>query len=140
MMSLYQYENNIIRKQNEERVHVALNCMSAGCPVLPQKAFQGKTLNVELDNLAKFFFNELRNVRIDSAQKTVYLSEILSFYTEDFLAKDKTLNAYVNRFRREENKVPLDYKVKFTPYDWTIHNWHREKKMSLSSVIHSKIN
>ena len=124
VMSLYRYESDFIRKQGEERVHFALNCMSVGCPILPQKPFEGASLNKTLDEAAEFFFSEARNLRIDTEKKKLFLSEILKFYTDDFLKKAPSLNAYVNLHRKE--KVPLDYDVEFIPYDWTVNRQPKE--------------
>jgi hypothetical protein len=118
-MSLYSYEGDLIRKEGDPRVHVALNCMSAGCPRLPREPFTASRLEAQLEREAKKFYNEERNVRTDPAKKIVYISEILDFFTEDFLAKKPTLIEYVNQYRNE--KVPSDYEVEFIPYDWTIY-------------------
>jgi hypothetical protein len=117
-ISLYDYENKVIRPLGDERVHVALNCMSVGCPRLPREPFLPEKLEAQLDRESKLFFNETRNVSTNDAAKTVTISEILDFFPGDFLAKAPTLIAYVNRYR--EIKVPEDYKVGFTKYDWTI--------------------
>ncbi len=118
-MSLYTFENEYVRKMGDPRVHVALNCMSKGCPRLPQEPFVGSTLEAQLEREATKFYNEPRNVRTDAAHKKVFISEILSFFTKDFLAKSPTLIDYVNRYRKE--KVPADYEVEFIDYDWTIY-------------------
>ncbi len=117
-MSLYAYENDIIRRVGEERVHFALNCMSAGCPRLPQTPFPQVGLDKILQSQALEFFNEERNVQIDPVKQVVRLSEILKFFTDDFLKKSPTLIHYVNQYRK--NKIPDDYQVDFIPYDWTV--------------------
>jgi Protein of unknown function, DUF547 len=117
-ISLYDYENKVIRPIGDERVHVALNCMSVGCPRLPREPFLPEKLEAQLEREAKKFFNELRNVTVDEARQTVTISEILNFFPSDFLAKAPSLPAYVNRYR--DVKVPENYKVEFTKYDWTI--------------------
>ncbi len=117
-ISLYDYENKVIRPLGDPRIHVALNCMSVSCPRLPREVFTAEKLERQLEREAKKFFNEARNVQIDDAAKTFKVSEILKFYTEDFLAKAPSLAAYINRYR--EIKVPEDYAVDFIPYDWTI--------------------
>jgi len=122
-MSLYTYENEVIRKLGEERVHFALNCMSRGCPRLPQVPFTGKKLNQELEEQAKFFFSEERNVQVDEKERAVRLSEILDFFPEDFLKKAKSLIAYANRYRAKEKKLPEDFKEEFIPYDWKVNLW-----------------
>ncbi|WP_258897547.1 DUF547 domain-containing protein [Burkholderia glumae] len=55
-MSLYTYENSVIRTMGDERVHFALNCMSAGCPRLPRQPFTGPELDRQLDGAARYFF------------------------------------------------------------------------------------
>jgi hypothetical protein len=117
-LSLYAYENDVIRPLGEERVHFALNCMAAGCPRLPRKPFRAETLDAELERETRRFVEEPRNVRVDAAARTVHLSEIFSFYTADFVQKAPSLIAYVNRWRREP--VPEDFRVAFIPYDWSV--------------------
>ncbi len=117
-ISLYDYENTVIRALNEPRIHVALNCMSVSCPRLPREPFLPEKLNAQLDRESRHFFNELRNVTTDDAAKVLRLSEILKFYTGDFLAKAPSLAAFVNRYR--DSKVPENYAVEFMAYDWTI--------------------
>ncbi|PPC89902.1 MAG: DUF547 domain-containing protein [Methylobacter sp.] len=126
-MSLNQYETDVIRPVGEPRVHFALNCSSLGCPALPRKPFTGANLDAELEREARKFFAEARNLRVDDAQRTVYLSEILAFYTGDFVKpKTPSLIAYVNQYIGKP--IPLDYTVKFIDYDWTIANSKRKNK------------
>lgn len=117
-ISLYDYENKVIRSLGEPRIHVALNCMSIGCPRLPREPFLPEKLDAQLDREAKRFFNELRNVSADDTSRVLRLSEILSFYSSDFLAHAPSLAAYANRYR--DTNVPESYAIRFVPYDWTI--------------------
>lgn len=117
-MSLYRYENEVIRPLGEARVHFALNCMAVHCPRLPRRPFRAATLEADLEREARQFLNEARNVQVDPLRRVVRLSEIFGFFPEDFLAKAPSLLAYVNRFR--ERPVPEDYAVEFIPYDWTV--------------------
>ena len=96
--------------------------MSKGCPRLPRIPFTGKRLNQELEEQAQFFFSEERNVRVDNGEKTVYLSEILDFFPEDFLKKASSLIAYANRYRTQDMKLPEGYKVDFISYDWKVNS------------------
>ncbi len=123
-MSLYEYENDVIRALQEPRVHFVLNCSALGCPVLPRTPFSATHLNQELDRETQHFFAEQRNLRIDHMRKIVYLSELLDFYTDDFIAANTpTLIAYINRYLPE--KIPDNYSIEFIPYDWTIANTSR---------------
>ena len=117
-VSLYALENQVIRPMGDPRVHVALNCMARGCPRLPQEPFRAAELDAQLDRQAREFYNEKRNVDLQPERKTVRLSQILQFYTEDFTRKAPSLIDYVNGYREE--KIPSDWKVEFIPYDWNL--------------------
>ena len=121
VMSLYDFENNIIRKLNEPRVHFALNCSAVSCPLLPRAMFTAEGLNEELDREARGFFERPENLSVDDAQRTVFFNEILKFYTEDFVpGHAPTLIAYAQRYSRQT--IPPDFSIAFRPYDWTIAN------------------
>jgi hypothetical protein len=115
-ISLYDLENKVIRPVSDARVHAALNCMVRSCPRLPRQPFRQETLDAQLDAAAREFFNDERNVRIEPGG-TVRFSEILKFYTEDFLKEAPSLVAYANRWR--DAKLPEGTKFEFIPYDWT---------------------
>ena len=126
--SLYSFENDLIRPFTrhigEPRVHFALNCSALACPALPRTPFTATALQEQLARETTAFFARPENHRVDHAARTVWLSEILSFYTEDFVpAHGENLIAYTNRHVAEA--VPLDYRVRFTPYDWTVANSRR---------------
>ncbi|OOO02680.1 MAG: hypothetical protein USCGTAYLOR_01100 [Chromatiales bacterium USCg_Taylor] len=132
-LSLYAYENEVIRKLGDPRVHFALNCSALGCPVLPRVPFTGLTLHQELERETRKFFSEERNLRIDHAEKKVYLSAILNFYTEDFTpVYAPSLIAYVSRYVADP--IPEDYTVEFIDYDWTIANARRARPLATASL------
>ncbi len=117
-ISLYRYENDVIRPMGEERVHFVLNCMAVSCPRLPRKPFRAATLDTALEAEARNFFGESRNVFVDPARRVVRLSAILEFYPADFLAKAPGLIEYTNRYRAAS--IPPNYAVEFIPYDWSV--------------------
>jgi hypothetical protein len=119
-ISLYDYENEVIRPLRDARVHFVLNCMAVSCPRLPREAFAADSLEAALDHEARRFFAESRNLSVDDAARSVTLSEILDFYAEDFMAQAPSLQAYVRRYH--DGPVPDDYAVRFKPYDWTVNH------------------
>jgi hypothetical protein len=119
-ISLYRFENDVIRPLGEDRVHFALNCMVISCPRLPRMAFSAAKLDAQLDAAARAFIGETRNVWPDPRKREVWLSAIFDFYTEDFLAHAPSLIAYVNRYRAEQ--IPADLKVRFLEYHWTVNH------------------
>src|SRR5262249_42572722 len=106
--SLYAFENDVIRPLGEPRVHFALNCMVRGCPRLPRGPFTAADLEAQLEAGAKLFLNEERNVELHADEKRVRFSQILEFYTDDFLKAAPSLIDYANKYRTE--KIPADYK------------------------------
>lgn len=117
-MSLYTYENKIIRTEGEERVHFALNCMSVSCPRLPRFPFTADQLDGQLNQAAIEFFNAPRNLQLNHDRQIVHVSDILRFYEEDFLTSSSSLIGYINKYHLE--KIPENYKVAFRKYDWTV--------------------
>jgi hypothetical protein len=123
-LSLYDYENDVIRPLGEPRVHFALNCMAVSCPILPRKPFNEAGLDAELERETRAFFARPGNFRADHAARVVYLNEVMSFYAEDFApAHARSLLEYANRYA--PNPAPADYATRFTPYDWTVANSRR---------------
>ncbi|MEO8203322.1 MAG: DUF547 domain-containing protein, partial [Betaproteobacteria bacterium] len=117
-MSLYRYENEVIRPLGEERAHFALNCMAVSCPRLPRMPFRAATLEAALAAETARFVDEERNVVLDRGRRKVRLSAIFDFYPEDFLARAPSLIGYVNSHR--STPVPIEYDVEFIDYDWTV--------------------
>lgn len=122
-ISLYDLENHVIRPLGDPRVHFALNCMVVSCPRLQRTAFTARNLDRELDDVARAFVAEDRNVHVDAGQRVVHLSAIFDFYTDDFLARAPSLIAFINRYRTQP--IPKDYTVRFLDYDWTINDRSR---------------
>ena len=129
-LSLRSFENDLIRpyarRRNDPRIHFALNCSALSCPVLPRTPFTAAGLDAELERETRAFFARPENFRVDAATRTVWLSELLNFYPEDFVPSVATsLLAYANRYGPQP--APLDYELLFTPYDWTIANSRRPR-------------
>ena len=122
-ISLYDFENDVIRARGEARVHFALNCMVRSCPRLPRIPFRAEDLNEQLDAAAREFLNDPCHVELVPERRTVRFSAILDWYEEDFLIEEPSLVAYANRYREE--KIPADWDVEFLPYDWTLNQIHR---------------
>ena len=128
--SLYDFENEVIRPytraRNDPRVHFALNCSALSCPVLPRRPFSAAALDAELERETRAFFARAQNLRVDAATRTVWLSELLNFYPEDFVPRPAaSLIDYVNGYAAPP--IPVDFQVRFTPYDWTVANSRRPR-------------
>jgi hypothetical protein len=125
--NLYELENDIVRVRfPDPRIHFALNCASLGCPKLPGEPFVPGRLEEQLTRETTLFLSDPKNLRVEG--DTLHLSQIFEFYPEDFTnaasakgvtgTENELLIAYINQNRTE--KLPLNTKISYIPYDWTI--------------------
>jgi hypothetical protein len=119
-MSLHAYENEVIRDFGDPRIHFAINCMSASCPRLLRQPFDARRLDEQLESAAFEFFNSDRHVRVAPDRARVFFSEILKWFTDDFVSERESgsLVEYANRYRSQP--IPESYAVSFIDYDWTV--------------------
>lgn len=78
-------ENDFLRKQFQEpRIHFVIVCAANSCPRLQREAFTPNNTGRLLEEAARFFVNEPRNLKIDPAANQVTVARIFSFYEKDF--------------------------------------------------------
>ena len=113
--NLYDLENDVIRARFEEpRIHFALNCASAGCPRLPNEAFQPERLEEQLERETRRFLSEQRNVNVEDG--AVLLSELFDWFPEDF-GGDPV--AWI-RAHDPALDLPAGAPVRFRTWDWSL--------------------
>jgi len=113
--SLNDIEHKILRKQNEKRIHFAINCASVSCPNLYRSAFKGAQLEYQLEAVTRAFFQNPSKNSFEA--NSIRLSKILLWFTFDFGFKKEKL-AFIARY----SPIPLDDKVslRYLPYDWSL--------------------
>ena len=110
-------EHGIIREKfSEPRIHFALVCAAVSCPRLRNKAFTAERLDQQLEEEAKYFFNNPAKNKI-SADK-LELSKLLSWYWGDFKDVASSRAEYVNRYSKV--KANPDAKVDYLEYSWEL--------------------
>jgi hypothetical protein len=125
-LSLNQIEHEIIRKQfAEPRIHYALVCAARSCPPLRGEAFEGNTLDAQLDDQARLFLNDPEQNRFVVAERRAQLSRILDWYGGDFGDGKEDLLLHVARYLPEDVAASLRadpdaWKVEHLPYDWSL--------------------
>ncbi len=117
--SLQAYENDVVRKRGDPRVHFALNCASRGCPKLPATPFHGATLGDELARETARFLAEPRNVSVD-VDGALVVSQIFEWFPEDFGIHDDVGVADALRRLAPDLAVPPQPVVRYRPWDWSI--------------------
>ena len=128
----------IMRKNlAEPRVHFALVCAANSCPRLERQAYTPENTDRLLEEAARFYINEPRNLRIDPERNQVTVARIFSFYHEDFenYVREKNLTGigqplldYIRVHANEENRRALDAlnrpRLEHFDYDWGINDIH----------------
>ena len=132
-VSLYGLENRVIRRRfADPRIHFALNCGASSCPRLPRQAFKGSHLQEQLEREARKFAAEDRNVRVDVASQTIWLSSIFDWYEGDFTRSqarsglDADLREYVRSLLSGDKELAFRAcsrcRIQFLPYDWQLND------------------
>lgn len=111
------FEDNVIRKLGDSRIHFALNCASRSCPPLGRQAFTAGNLDGQFESLAKGYVNSDRGVRFNPANKTAELSKIFDWYKDDFKGDGGPV-AFINK--RRSTPLPPDAKISYQEYDWAL--------------------
>ena len=111
----------------DPRIHFAVNCASASCAPLPQWAFDGATLDRQLDERARLFLSDPRNVRLEGG--TLMLSRYFDWYGGDFTAEGwkpraATIPEFVALYSTPEVAARIRaagaLELEFFDYDWAL--------------------
>lgn len=120
--SLNDIEHGILRREyRDPRIHFALVCASAGCPLLRGEAYLGETVQMQLEDDAKRFINNPAKIYYDKQSQTLYCNRILKWYGRDFLAVADSLPKYLQSYL-ENTILPPSPRIRFLPYDWNLND------------------
>lgn len=122
--SLNDIEHKILRPMGDPRIHFAVVCASRGCPRLRDEAYTADRVDMQLDDNARRFFSSSAGMRIEHADRTVYLSSILKWFGKDFGETDAAKLAFVRRFVSAESDREFlttpNLDISYLPYDWSL--------------------
>lgn len=126
-VTLDHIEHQLIRPNyHEPRAHFALVCAANGCPPLRNGAYTAPHLNEQLEEQGRLFLRTPTKNRVDSAGKTVYLSPVFNWFSEDFERPGRSLLEFVTPYFTPADQKVLassrDWKVRYTKYDWALNN------------------
>ncbi len=128
-LTLDAIEHRILRPFfRDPRVHFALNCASRSCAPLPPWAYDGERLEAQLEERARTFLSDPKNVRVEGSKLRV--SRYFDWYGSDFTAGGwrgaaPSIPSYVTRhaapgvaafIARNGGKVSIE----FLDYDWSL--------------------
>jgi len=119
--SLDEVEHEIIRPRfKEPRIHFAVNCASISCPPLITVAYEGETIDEQLEKSTRDFLMDRSNNYLDGS--TLYLSSIFKWYGEDFQDDPASfVRAHSGGELAEQlSNLAGEVKVKYLDYDWSL--------------------
>ena len=123
-ITLYELEHDLIRPLGEARIHFAIVCASASCPILRDEAYTLEQLDSQLDSAAIGFINDKTRNVLDIERGVAELSSIFKWFEEDFVAESGSLQAYLVPY--VENKQAAEilqqgaFDVDYLRYDWSL--------------------
>ncbi len=135
-------EHKIVRPTYKDaRIHFALNCASIGCPPLYNQPFTGNTVDSLLDIVASQFVHNKKRHNIDYKNHLIITTELFSWFWEDFVrnfndikfknssdVENAVLNftyKYLNDTEKAKFQTDANWKISFTPYDWSLNDIER---------------
>ena len=117
-MSFNHLEKEIIHGFSEPRMHFVLNCASASCPPLLDKAYTAENLKAEMDRAAAAFLNHNpRGIEVSDSGKKVEVSKIFDWYAGDFQAAGGVV-AFIDKYRKPP--LPVETKLSYQDYNWSL--------------------
>ena len=123
--SLDWIEHGTLRKKyGDPRVHYAVNCASAGCPMLREEAYVAGRLDAQLEQRARRFLADRTRNRLRGARLEV--SRIFDWFGQDFEPREKYFARYAEVLggdAREREAIRAgSYPLHFLDYDWSLND------------------
>lgn len=116
-----EFERKLRTKNEDGRVHFALNCGAKSCPLVA--TYDAKDFNNKIDRVAKSFLHKMSTY--NEKENTVLTTPLFSWFRGDFDGKNGILNLLKQYEIIPKKSEP---KVEYDNYDWTLSlgNYYRE--------------
>ena len=123
--SLDWIEHETLRKDyRDPRIHYAVNCASAGCPMLREEAYTAARLEAQLEDQARRFLSDRSRNRMRDGRLEV--SKIFDWFKQDFEPRPQYFARYaalLTHDAKEQNVISRGQaRLAFLDYDWTLND------------------
>ncbi len=121
--TLHEIEHEILRPMGEPRIHVAIVCASVSCPPLRREPWTADRLDEQFtDTLRSFLADEQKGLRLDATRRTLHLSRIFDWFSEDFEDEGGVVR-FVTRYAPQPARSWLKQNgslatLRYLDYDW----------------------
>ena len=128
-LTLDDVEHRLLRPFfRDPRLHFALNCASRSCAPLPPWAYDGDRIESQLEERARSFLTDPKNVRVQGTRLLV--SKYFDWYGGDFTAagwrkEAPSIAAFIAGYAAPDVKALIDRQggtpqIVFMEYDWSL--------------------
>jgi hypothetical protein len=129
--SLDDIEHGMIREPgvfDDPRIHMAVNCASAGCPALRNEAYVADRLDAQLEDAVRRFLSDPSRNKAD--RKQLRVSRIFKWYAEDFERSAGSVAKWLARYDQQLSDDPVvraavrsaSLPVRYLDYDWSLND------------------
>ena len=123
-INLYDLELDIIIPFNEPRIHFAINCASASCPILGAAPYVADQLEPQLEAATRAFINDPAKNRFDLAANTASISKIFDWFRADFERAAGSVQKYLANYVADPEaaaRLARDgFELRYLDYDWSL--------------------
>lgn len=125
-ITLNTIEHEIVPSISKDpRIHFALVNATKGSPPLRSEAYEGHSLDAQLDDQGRKFLSESAKNWFDRRQNIANLSPIFDWFKNDFGANQEERLRYLCRFLSPDaaeaiKKWPSAWKIRFIKFDWDL--------------------
>jgi hypothetical protein len=133
-LTLNNIEHDVLRpKFKDARVHAAINCASRGCPPLRKEAFVAEKLGTQLDEQVRAWLADATRNRFDREKSKLQVSEIFSWFKEDFVRDGGSVREWLAKYAPEEHAAWLrdtkkEVDLSYLEYSWKLNDVERPKR------------
>lgn len=122
-ITLDELEHKYALKIEPTLSHFGLVCAAISCPKLLAKAYDGKTVFMQLKENAQLYLNDLQKNKLDREKDILYLSEIFKWFKEFFVKQYGSLKETAIYFINESDAKYLEENevtIKYMKYNWKL--------------------
>ena len=113
----------------DPRIHFAIVCASIGCPPLRNEAYEGDTVEAQLQSQAEYVNNSPRWLRFNKSGNTIHLTKLYDWYNGDFTQAAGSVLKFAARYNKRlaaelaAGKLPH---IVFKSYNWNLNSIENE--------------
>lgn len=107
----------------DPRIHFAIVCASRGCPWLGRTAFTGANVDSLLNDAARRFLSQKRNVDLDAARHVITVSSIFKWFGSDFGSGETQRVQFIAKYRDDGARLLAQpWSLRYANWDWSLND------------------